>query len=89
MGTVQHIDYDSQLQFKTKMVEDALQHIAGLERPSIPADDRRIPGNTATGPGRGINPTCPPAVRLSAPLRHFYAQAPTKWSVEDCAIQAH
>lgn len=27
---LQHIDYDSQLQFKTKAVEDALQHIAGL-----------------------------------------------------------
>ena len=28
---LQHVNYDSQLQFKTKMVQDAIEHIAGLD----------------------------------------------------------
>ena len=28
---LQHVNYDSQLEFKTKMVQDALRHIAGLD----------------------------------------------------------
>ncbi|MGI5844712.1 MAG: 23S rRNA (uracil(1939)-C(5))-methyltransferase RlmD [Candidatus Xenobium sp.] len=90
----QHIDYDSQLQFKTKMVEDALQHIAGLESVRVhPCRRMKSPWQyrdkvQAVVAAKPYLPTGSPDARRFRPYVGFYAQGTHKVvKVEDCAIQ--
>lgn len=90
----QHIDYDSQLQFKTKMVEDALQHIAGLESVRVhPCRRMKDPWQyrdkvQAVVAAKPYLPAGGPAPRRFRPYVGFYAQGTHKVvKVEDCAIQ--
>lgn len=91
---LQHISYDAQLQFKTKMVQDAIQHIAGLNDVKVcPCKPMKCPWNyrgkvqtvVAAKPYLRAGNDEPQRFR---PYVGFYAQGShTIVKVDDCAIQ--
>lgn len=100
---LQHIDYDSQLQFKTKMVEDALQRIAGLDSIKVsPCRRMKNPWNyrckvqmvvagklylRRTLEAMGVEGE---TKQLVHPYAGYYAQGThSVVKVESCSIQSH
>ncbi|MCR5661616.1 MAG: 23S rRNA (uracil(1939)-C(5))-methyltransferase RlmD [bacterium] len=90
---LQHIDYDSQLQVKTKMVADAIQHLAGLSDVKVnPCHKMKSPWNyrckvqTVTGAKpyltrEGEEPRFRPFVGFYTRGTHSIVK------VDDCCIQ--